>query len=183
MDGREAEPIVGEEPQGVALHPTAFAERAWGHRPALLRMLRRLLPAPEDAEDVLQEALVHAFIGLAGLRCPESFGARLRTVAYNRAMQWQRRRYAEAEAGPRLWSADTDDGGIPEADGRLDAEAALGLLPPGDRDAVVLRYMRGWTSTEIARVQGSLAATVRWRLGRARRVLRRALDPEGGQDR
>lgn len=164
------------EPSGaVSLHPSAFVERALAHRPVLLRMLRRLLPSSEDADDVLQEALLHAFLGLPGLRRPELFGAWLRTVAYNRAMQWQRHRYAEAAAGPRLWSPEVDDGGIGAAAGRLDAEAALGLLSGRDRDAVVLRYARGWTSAEIARVQGTLAATVRWRLGRARRVLRKAL--------
>ncbi len=145
------------------------------HRPALLRMLRRLLPTPEDAEDVLQESLLHAFVGLAGLRWPELFGPWLRTVAHNRAMQFQRRHYAEVGAWPRLWTPKDGDGGIAARVGRLDAEAALGLLSARDRDAVVLRYVRGWTAADIARAQGTIAATVRWRLGRARTVLRRGM--------
>ena len=165
--------------QDVGVHPTVFAAVALAHRAALLRMLRQLVPTADDAEDVLQDALLHAFIGLPGLRRPELFGPWLRAVAYNRAMQWQRRRYLEAAAAPRLWAPESDDGGIAKVAGRLDAQAALAALPAADRDAVVLRYVRGWTSTEIGRLQGALAATVRGRLSRARRVLRRALDDPG----
>ncbi|MFZ5824964.1 MAG: RNA polymerase sigma factor [Bacillota bacterium] len=145
------------------------------HLPGVVRMLRRLLPAQADADEVAQEACLHALIGLPGLRRPELFGSWLRTIAYNRAMQWQRRRYAEAAAWPRLWEPTAGDGGIPAVADQTDARAALGLLSPADRDALVLRYVEGWTSREIAQVQGTAASTVRWRLQKALERLRATL--------
>ncbi len=149
----------------------AFAHRVAPYLPSLRRRLRRLLPV-QDAEDVLQEVLLHAYICLPGLRRPELFGPWLRAVAHNRAMQWHRRRYSEAGAVPRLWHPDDGGGGVAEAEERADLAVALRLLQPLDREAVVLRYVHGWTSDEIGRLQGRLATTVRWRLQRARRALR-----------
>lgn len=59
------------------------------HLPGIVAMLRRLLPAA-DVEDVAQDVCLHALICLPGLHRPELFAPWLRTVAYNRAMQWQR---------------------------------------------------------------------------------------------
>ncbi|HWI65694.1 MAG TPA: RNA polymerase sigma factor [Symbiobacteriaceae bacterium] len=146
------------------------------HLPGILRMLSRLLPTLADAEDVAQEACLHALVGLPGLKRPELFGPWFRTVAYNRAMQWQRRRYAEAALWPRLWSPASDSVG--DVDDQVDLQAALGLLAPADREALVLRYVQGLTSPEIARLQGTVAGTVRWRLHRAAEQLRMKLEKE-----
>jgi RNA polymerase sigma factor (sigma-70 family) len=81
----------------------ALEQLLTAHLPGLARMLRRLVPTQADAEDLAQETCLHAMTGLPGLRRPELFGAWLRTIAYNRARQWQRRRYAEAATWPRLW--------------------------------------------------------------------------------
>ena len=143
------------------------------HLPDLLHMLIRLVPTRADAEDLAQETVLHALVGLAGLRRPELFGAWLRTIAYNRAMQWQRRRYAEAAAWPKLWQP--EEAAVPDLAARADTQAALGLLSPADRDAVVLRYAAGWSSSEIARLQGTAPGTVRWRLHQALERLRATL--------
>ena len=153
----------------------AFADLVDPHLPGLSRMLRRLLPTAEDAEDVLQETLLYAYVGMRGLRRMELLGAWLRTIAYNRAMQWQRCRYGEQGAGAHLWRS----GEVPGPEARIvlreDMTAALGLLSRADRDAVILRYVQGFTSAEIGRLRGEIASTVRWRLRRALGVLRNAL--------
>lgn len=146
--------------------------------PGVVRMLRGLMPSQADAEDIAQEACLHALAGLAGLRRPELFGPWLRTIAYNRAMQWQRRRYAEAAAWPKLWQPAETDAAIPAVATQADVQAALGLLSPTDRTAVLLRYVAGWTSAEIAQMQGTAPGTVRWRLHRAIERLRSGLTAE-----
>lgn len=157
---------------------SAFERVLLPRLPGLIRMLGRLLPSPEDVEDVAQDVCLHALVGLPGLRRPELLEPWLHTVAYNRAMQWQRRRYADARLWPRLWQPETDDDQADHTAARMDVVAALGLLSPSDRDAVVLRYVEGWTSDEIARLQATAAGTVRWRLHRAMRVLRAALSDQ-----
>lgn len=144
-------------------------------------MLRRLVPTTEDADDLLQETLLYAYVGLPGLRQMDLLGAWLKTIAYNRAMQWQRCRCGEQHARVHLWEPDEVTGPEAQVVLRGDMIIALGLLSPADRDAVILRYVRGFTSAEIGRLQGEIASTVRWRLRRALGVLRGALSE--AQDR
>jgi len=150
------------------------------HMPRIFRLLRSQLSSPEDIDDVAQDVCLHAIIGIRGLRKPELFGQWFRTVAFNRAMQWQRRRYAEDAIRPRLWQPDSQGIEDDQAVSRIDIVAALGLLPPSDRDAIVLHYVYDWSSTAIAKLQGKPAGTVRWRIHQAREVLRTALvsDPK-----
>lgn len=157
-----------------------FARQIARHRRSVEGMLRRLLPGAEVA-DVFQETVLHAYLGWGGLRQPDQFGAWLRTIAYHRAMQWQRRRYAEAECWPRVWQPE-EEGDVATAETRLDVTEALGLLAPGDRQLVLLRYVQGMTSAEIAVLTGGKATTVRSRLHRATQRLRGALEqPQGSR--
>ena len=54
----------------------------------------------------------------------------------------------------------------------------LGSLPPKDRAAIHLYYYEGYSTAEIARMEGEAEGTVRARLHRARQKLRRLLDEE-----
>jgi RNA polymerase sigma factor (sigma-70 family) len=155
-----------------------FARQIARHRRSVEGMLCRLLPSA-DVEDVYQETVLHAYLGRSGLRQPDQFGAWLRTIAYHRAMQWQRRRYAEAERWPRLWQPEEEEGDVATAETRLDVTEALGLLAPGDRQLVLLRYVQGMSSAEIAVLMGGKATTVRSRLHRATHRLRGALEASG----
>jgi RNA polymerase sigma factor (sigma-70 family) len=160
-----------------------FARQIAQHRRGVEGVLRRLLPNA-NVEDVFQETVLHAYLGRDGLRRPEQFGPWLRTIAYHRAMQWQRRRYAEAERWPRLWQPEEEEGDVATADTRLDVTAALGLLAPGDRRLLLLRHVQGLTSAEIAALTGGKATTVRSRLHRATQRLRGALEQlEQARDR
>ncbi len=156
-----------------------FVAHVATHAGSVRRLLRRLLPSGEDAEDVYQDALFHAYLGLPTLRSPDLFGAWLRTIAYNRAMEWQRRRYAEGAACirsvPHHPDGEVSTGIAEDAEVRLDVATALGLLRPEDRHLVLLRYRDGWPAAAIARRAGLPAATVRSRLRRARQRLRRGL--------
>ena len=56
-----------------------------------------------------------------------------------------------------------------------DVAAALDVLPPGEREAVVLHYLDGFSCDEIATRLGRSSGAVRVRLHRARRRLREHL--------
>jgi RNA polymerase sigma-70 factor, ECF subfamily len=61
--------------QVLAGDKSAFAPLIDRHRPGAIGLARRLLGDPADAEDVVQEALLQAFLGLRDLRLPDRFGA------------------------------------------------------------------------------------------------------------
>jgi RNA polymerase sigma factor (sigma-70 family) len=53
------------------------------YRPAAIKLARRMLGNAVDGEDVTQEALLQAFLGLGSLRTPDRFGAWLSGIVVN----------------------------------------------------------------------------------------------------
>lgn len=69
--------------------------------------------------------------------------------------------------------------GIDDTDGALvDLLSALAGLPPADRELLVLRYVAGWTPTELAGLLGASPTAVRVRLHRARAKARPLFEEE-----
>ncbi|MGH2922024.1 MAG: bifunctional nuclease domain-containing protein [Gaiellaceae bacterium] len=135
-----------------------------------VRLLAGRMLRPEDAEDVVQEALLQAFLGLERLRDPERFGSWLYGITLNLARMRLRRR------DPLFLEVNLLE--QPTTDGETALEAvrdALDVLPPREREAVVLHYVEGLDTQEVASLLGTRPGTVRVRLHRARRRLRRDL--------
>jgi RNA polymerase sigma factor (sigma-70 family) len=132
-----------------------------------VRLLAARMLRPQDAEDVVQEALLQAFLGLERLRNPERFGSWLYGITLNIARMRLRRR-DPLSLDPGLVESTTSDG-----ETALDAvREALDVLPRREREAVVLHYVEGLAPHEVASLVGERPGTVRVRLHRARRRLR-----------
>jgi RNA polymerase sigma factor (sigma-70 family) len=119
----------------------------------------------------VQEALVRAYLGLSQLRDPERFGAWLCGIAVNLAKMRLRRRRLET----RLLAEPTTDGVLEESEILALVRDAVEVLPPGQRDAVVMHYVDGLSCDEIAALLGSSPGAIRVRLHRAREQLRERL--------
>src|SRR3954466_14441245 len=63
----------------------AFGALIDRHRAGAVAIVRRMLRDPLEAEDVVQESLLQAFLRLDELRTPERFGAWLCGIAANLA--------------------------------------------------------------------------------------------------
>jgi RNA polymerase sigma factor (sigma-70 family) len=154
----------------------AFAQLVERHRDRVRLVAQRLLGDWEEAEDVAQEALLAAHATLARLRDPERFGAWLAAIAANRAKMRLRSRRAG-------WtSLDELAGGIvapsPEqVETDEPVREALDALTPPQREAVLLHYVGGLSTAEIAERRGESPGAVRVRLHRARGRLRSSLVP------
>lgn len=150
---------------------TLLVER---HRERAYAAARSLLGDWAEAEDVAQEALLAAHVTLERLRDPERFGAWVAAIATNLA----RMRLRSRRAG---WtSLDELAGGVvapsPEPLGGGEAvREALSALSGLQREAVLLHYVEGYSTAEIAALRGERPGTVRVRLHRARARLRGAL--------
>jgi RNA polymerase sigma factor (sigma-70 family) len=164
----------------------AFGELVDRHRQEALRLAGRLLRRrAHEAEDVVQEAFLHAFLSLARLRSPERFRGWLLGIVLNIARsRWRTRLDYPLEA----WA-----GGQTMADPlTLDAEPspevvyesrelhrlvtdAIATLPVEQRDTVELHYVEGLKLWEIASLVDAPVGTIKARLHRARGRLRHAL--------
>jgi RNA polymerase sigma-70 factor (ECF subfamily) len=165
----------------------AFDILAAQFRPMLLTYLRALTAGDEHAsEDLAQETLLAAYRGLDGFRTDGDFGAWLRGIARNKALE---RRRVESR---RKWVADSTvlDGmedvfalfDRPRSDGgawsdRLEqVRECLRRLTGPLRDAVGQVYTEGRSLREAAAALGATPAAVGQRLSRAREAIRRCVE-------
>jgi RNA polymerase sigma-70 factor (ECF subfamily) len=138
---------------------------AWGYARRLTEFAGG---ARQDAEDLLQEALVQAWRGLAGLRDEARFKAWLLAIVRRRHLtRRQTRRPAQPLDETLPLPAPTVDPQV------RDILEALSRLPQGPRELLSLFYLHGLTMSETAQVLGIAPRSVHMRLARAREALRR----------
>ena len=167
--GREHELVLA----ALGGDPAAFAALVSPARRRMVAVTTAIVGAA-DAEDIVQEALIRAFLGLSRLRDPERVEAWLTAVAVNVAKMWLRARAAQA----RAVAAAAPVRPVPAERELLDVvRDALELLPEGQRDVVLMHYIEDLPCQEIAGLVGSTPSAVRVRLHRARAQLRRELAP------
>jgi RNA polymerase sigma-70 factor (ECF subfamily) len=148
------------------------------HGQAMLRAALALCPRPEDAEEVVQDALMRAFRSISRFD-PER--GRLRSwlvgITVNRARQVRRGllRYANliGRLGRDRYSVEC---GAPVNGDLSLARRRLAVLSRREREAFVLVEIEGMTSIEAARAMGLADSTVRVLSARARHRLREAPD-------
>src|SRR5437016_1269218 len=150
---------------------SAFADEVAAVRPRVTAVVARLVG--DDAEDVVQEAVLRAFLSLSQLRERDRFESWLCGIALNVAKMQLRRAATEA----RVLEAAGFGVTYEEPEPLADVRDAVALLPPSQRDAVLLHYIEGLSCEEIATSLGSTPGAVKARLHRARIELRRRLAP------
>jgi len=150
-------------------------DRVYGHA-------MRCLRDPDDAADVTQEAFLRLW-----RRGPdvddERLGAWLTRVTHNLCIDRTRRRQTvhrylgqpDPDALGDLAAA-TPEPAAAVCDGDPDLEAALAQLPASSRSLILLHYWRGPRLRAIADSLGVTEGTLKVRLHRARKALRRLLD-------
>jgi RNA polymerase sigma-70 factor, ECF subfamily len=150
------------------------------HHAQIYRYLQRRTGDPDRAEDLAQEVFADATAAL--LRAdfqPRSMLAWLYTIAQRRFADDTRRR---VRAPDRLPSDDgLDELPAPESDIELDGAlgAAIASLPPGQREVITMKLLRGSSFREVAAAVGVSEAAAKMRFQRALSVLRAGLEQRG----
>jgi len=131
------------------------------------------------AEDAVQEAVLRAWERSERGEQIDRLDAWVATVALNLSRSRFRRLRAERRARSRLPAASADP-----VDERLDVSRAVGRLPRRQRQALVLRYLLGHSTAEIARAMSTSEGTVKSQLSKARAHLAQdlALNPDEEAD-
>jgi RNA polymerase sigma-70 factor (ECF subfamily) len=148
------------------------------HHDRIHALCRRLTGDPTDALDATQEALIAIVRGLPSFDGRAAFTTWSYRVATNACLDElrRRRRHVTDELPAEI---DADAGGAPRIDDavvdRVDVDAALAVVPPEFRAAVVLRDLCGLDYAEIAAVLDVPPGTVRSRIARGRALIARRL--------
>jgi len=147
-----------------------------------------IVKSREDAEDIVQESFVKAYLSLGEFRNQSAFYTWLYRIVYNMAIDFKRK--VSRRGGEALAYEEGDEGGVLDHHGerfvspheavvqkeqRARMERVLAQLTPEHRAVVVLREVEGLSYDEIARVVGVSKGTVMSRLHYARKNMQEAL--------
>jgi RNA polymerase sigma-70 factor (ECF subfamily) len=168
----------------------AFNPLLLRYTPSVLRLCQRILGTSTEAQDVAQEAALHAFLHLAQLQEPDRFGSWFHAIAANLARMALRRRRIlsldaiESDVAMVLVGAT----GIPTPEDAYAARevhdaiiTAMYSLSVVNREVVIGYFLNGYTYAELAELLNIPVSTVRGRMFQGRYHLRKALVPYARQ--
>jgi len=160
-----------------------FAAVVLPHLDDAYALARWLTRNRADAEDVVQDACLRAFRGIAGF-ADGNARAWVLTIVRHTAYAWLRKNHPAAlimvedleavehrQADPAALDADTPETALIAKGDAKRLEAAIAALPAPFRETLVLRDLQGLAYREIAEVTQVPVGTVMSRLARARRRL------------
>jgi RNA polymerase sigma-70 factor (ECF subfamily) len=162
----------------------AFQRLAAAELPALYSLARRLVR--DGAEDLVQEALIRAYRSFGTLKDEEAAGRWLKSILVNAFRDELRKRARSVEELPveevdgfSLYRTLVEVDPLPYSDtlhvdflrafGKDDVRDVLLRLPVIYRAPLVLRYMDGFSTKEIARMLDVPLGTILARLHRGRK--------------
>ena len=148
---------------------------------------------PDDAEDVMQDALLKTYQRVRQIEDPGAFRTWLYTTVKNACLMKRRRHVGEPAAFVSIEQAGEDDGGTATTvdvadtsqpvdqrliDDWMDARlrSALAGLPPDYRLVLIMREIEGLSTKDVATIAGISEANVKARLHRGRLMLRKRLE-------
>ncbi len=155
----------------------AFGYLVQKHSNSLYDMACRILGNPQEAEDVLQDALVVAYRHLAGFKHQSRFSTWLYTIVLNHVRNRLRRNKTI-----RWHSLDASLSPDQDSPPRLTLEAVekvVQTLPFEYRSIFILHYMQNQPIQDIARHLGRPSGTIKVYLHRARKLLYQRLKTKG----
>lgn len=158
----------------------AFGLLVAKYQERLYRTALAILHDTEEAQDVVQETFLQAFVNLAGFRRSSRFYTWLYRISYNVAVGMLRQkkrsvpadRMTEESWGNLAGRSESPEERQSRAESVEILRSALARLPVEYRVPMVLREIEGASYDEIAEIVEIPLGTVRSRLFRARTILR-----------
>ncbi|MDQ4093507.1 MAG: SigE family RNA polymerase sigma factor [Actinomycetota bacterium] len=162
---------------GAVEAPLTLEDLYRQHRMRLVRLAILLVDEPATAEDVVQEAFTGLHRHWAGLRDEAAALGYLRTAVVNGSRSvLRRRKTARGYVPPHQANARSAESLAMLTTEHHAVVAALGQLPPRQREVLVLRYYGGMSEAEIATATGVSRGTVKSSASRALDALERILE-------
>ena len=137
----------------------------------------------DRADDLVQEALLRALANLRSFEPGTNMSAWLFTILRNLFRSEYRKRRREVEDADGSYAAQLTS--LPEQTGRLEMgefREALKLLPPEQRESLILVGASGFSYEEAAQICGCAVGTIKSRVNRARSRLAEILSINNSSD-
>lgn len=139
----------------------------------------RIVNNTEEAEDVLQEAFISAFRNLHHYRGDSTFGAWLKRIVINKAINYLHKRKAERMPDDEHWDVREEEvenilEGFPFSVEQV--RSAIDRLPDGYRSVLSLYLLEGYDHAEIGEIMGITESTSKSQFNRAKKKLKDLLE-------
>jgi RNA polymerase sigma-70 factor (ECF subfamily) len=137
----------------------------------------------DRADDLVQETLLRALANIDSFKPGTNMPAWLFTILRNLFRSEYRKRRREVEDATGMYAESLKS--QPEQGSRLEFQelrAALGKLPPDQREAVILVGASGFSYEEAATICGCAVGTVKSRVNRARTRLAQLMSIQNAED-
>ena len=175
-DLKDEEHLIDESLRGDS---QAFGELVCRYQDRLYNAVVHIVRCRAEAEDVVQEAFVQAYVKLQTFKHNSRFYTWLYRIAVNVSISHRRRRKIEvsveqnreATGDEPLDAFTSPSEPLEQAERKQKLEHALTLLTEEHRSIIVLRHMEEFSYEEIADILDISVGTVRSRLHRARAQL------------
>lgn len=144
---------------------------------AMYNVAFRIAADEDDADDVLQEAFISAFTNLETYRGDATFGAWLKRIVVNKAINLVKRKKMEPLPEDDRWDVPDDRDVDVEVDGLAveRVKTAIHQLPEGYRAVLSLYLFEGYDHQEISEILSVSVSTSKSQLNRAKNKLREIL--------
>jgi len=159
--------------------PDAFRDLFHAHVGAVHRVVRRMVGARADVDDLVQTAFVEAFRSLPDFRGDALFSTWLTRIAVRVTMRAVRRRHPAMAALDDVAEPAADSAGPEHIAAARETlaivETLLAELRPKRRAAFVLHVLEGYSMEEVAAILSASTTAVKVRVHDARRHIERRL--------
>lgn len=147
-----------------------FLEAYDAHADELFRFCFMKVSSSDRAEDLVQDVFTRYWQTLRGGTLPDNPRSFLYTLARNRVIDWYRKKKTVSldllqDAGKDF--SGTGGSEIVDAAQLREVLEAINDLDETSREALLLRFVEGWTPKEIAGLNGESANAVSVRINRA----------------
>jgi RNA polymerase sigma factor (sigma-70 family) len=150
---------------------------------AMLNVGYRITRSEEDAEDILQESFISAFRNLDKYRGDATFGAWLKRIVVNKAINaLNKKKHETIPEDPEKWDV-AEEEHTTEYREELTVERVrngIEKLPDGYRAVLSLYLLEGYDHQEIGQIMGISESTSKSQLNRARARLKAILTSGSG---
>lgn len=139
----------------------------------------RITRSEEDAEDVLQEAFISAFRNLENYRGEATFGAWLKRIVVNKALNaLNKKKHETIPEDDEQWDVAEDESPAEYREDLTVERVKQGIqkLPDGYRTVLSLYLLEGYDHQEIGEILGISESTSKSQLNRAKSKLKDLLN-------
>lgn len=163
--------------------PEAFRDLFQTHVGTVHRVVRRIVGARPDVDDLVQTAFVEAFRSLPDFRGDALFSTWLTRITVRVTLRAARRRHTAASLDDVAEPASTTPGPervVAARETLALVESLLAELRPKRRAAFVLHVLEGYSMEEVAAIMSASTSAIKVRVHDARRYIEKRLRQNSG---